>query len=181
MKNGYHTVCFMLLLLSAAFASVGFCGGDGADEQKLIKVQEMYLQYKKDFPAIKDIMPSEAMEMMKKGHVVFVDTREKAEMDVSMLPGAVTKDEFLKQFSQYKTDTIIVYCTIGYRSGKFVAEMDEKGMSVLNLRGGILEWVLAGGKVYDKKGETRRVHVYGRKWNYLPKGYEPVMFGIFFK
>jgi hypothetical protein len=29
--------------------------------------------------------------------------------------------------------------------------------------------------------ETKRVHVYGEKWNYLPEGYEAVMFGFFGK
>ena len=42
------------------------------------------------------------------------------------------------------------------------------------LRGGLLAWVHAGGKVYDKNGETRRIHVYGRKWNLGPRDYEGV-------
>ena len=55
----------------------------------------------------------------------------------------------------------------------------KKGVHVENLRGGVLAWVFEGGRVYDAGGETKRVHVYGKKWNYLPKGYEPVMFGFF--
>jgi sodium/bile acid cotransporter 7 len=45
---------------------------------------------------------------------------------------------------------------------------------MLNLRGGLLAWVHAGGKVYDANGETRRIHVYGRKWNLAPNGYDAV-------
>jgi rhodanese-related sulfurtransferase len=179
MKNMFYALYYCLWMLSAAPISLGFCGSDLTDDQKFVTVHEMYLEYKKDFPGIKDISPSEAMEMMKTGKVIFVDIRKTAEMDVSMLPGAVKKDEFLKMPSKYKDNTIIAYCTIGYRSGKFAGEMHDKVISIYNLRGGILAWVLEGGKVYDEKGETRRVHVYGEKWNYLPKGYEPVMFGLF--
>jgi len=45
---------------------------------------------------------------------------------------------------------------------------------MLNLRGGLLAWVHDGGKVYDRNGETRRIHVYGRKWDLGPKDYEAV-------
>jgi sodium/bile acid cotransporter 7 len=57
--------------------------------------------------------------------------------------------------------------------------MDEKGISVRNLEGGILAWTLEGGKVYDENGEeTNRIHVYGKKWNYAPADYEAVMFSL---
>ena len=45
------------------------------------------------------------------------------------------------------------------------------------LQAGILAWLLEGGKVYDQRGdETKRVHVYGEKWDYAPAGYETVKF-----
>ncbi len=58
-------------------------------------------------------------------------------------------------------------------------ESASKGIPVSNLTGGLLAWVLEGGKVYDKKGETRRIHVYGDKWDYAPRGYKSVRFGLF--
>ena len=45
---------------------------------------------------------------------------------------------------------------------------------IYNLRGGLLAWVLDGKKVYDTKGETRKIHVYGKRWNYPPSGYESI-------
>jgi len=59
--------------------------------------------------------------------------------------------------------------------------MSNKGIDIYNLKGGLLAWLLEGGKVYDTNGETKRVHVYGKKWNYLPRGYEPVFFSFFEK
>ena len=139
----------------------------------------MYDDYKKEFPSVNDISPDDAVNAMDQGRVIFVDTRKPAEMKVSMLPGAVKKDIFIRDLKKYKGYKIIAYCTISYRSGLFAAEMAKKGVHIENLRGGVLAWLFEGGRVYDAGGETKRVHVYGKKWNYLPKGYEPVMFGFF--
>jgi hypothetical protein len=38
----------------------------------------------------------------------------------------------------------------------------------------MLAWVHEGGKVIDQKGETKRIHVYGRKWNLAPASFEPI-------
>ena len=51
---------------------------------------------------------------------------------------------------------------------------DFKMLNKLNLQAGILGWVLEGGSVFDKKGKTNRIHVYGPKWNYPPEGYDAV-------
>lgn len=149
------------------------------DMHKKEIVYKMYENYKNDFPSVNEISPREAMKLFAYGRTVFVDVRKPAEIKISKLPGAVTKKTFLKNLLSYKNRTIVAYCTISYRSGKFAMEMAEKGISIYNLKGGLLAWVLEGGKVYDTKGETKRAHVYGKKWNYLPKGYKPVMFGFF--
>jgi sodium/bile acid cotransporter 7 len=166
----------LILFPQAAFTDAGL-----TDAQKKKVVYQMYADYKKEFPGVKDMSPLEAMELMRTGQVVFVDTRTEAEMKVSMLPNAVTKDAFLKGSSRYKHWTAVAYCTISYRSGFFAEEMSEKGIKVYNLSGGLLAWVLEGGKVYDTNGETKRIHVYDEKWNYPPQGYESVMFGFWEK
>lgn len=144
------------------------------DTQKLQNVYRMYEDYKKEFPTVEDVGSKEAMALMESTKVVFVDTRRSKEQKVSMLPGAVTEKAFKRNLEQYTDHVVIGYCTISYRSGKLARKLNKKGIKMLNLRGGMLAWVHEGGKVYDAKGETRRVHVYGKKWNYLPEGYEAV-------
>ncbi len=156
-------------------------GADLTDAQQKEIVYKMYEDYRKEFPSVNDISPCEAMKLMKTGRVLFVDTRKPTEMKVSMLPNAMTRKAFLKSPSRYEDSTVIAYCTISYRSGNFAGKMSQKGIEVYNLRGGLLAWVFEGGKVYDTNGETKRVHVYGKEWNYLPEGYEPVFFGFFQK
>jgi sodium/bile acid cotransporter 7 len=99
-------------------------------------------------------------------------------MAVSMLPGAVSQAEFLENPERYRGRTVIVYCTISYRSGLLAARLADQGRTVTNLKGGLLAWVLEGGRVYDGAGETRRIHVYGPKWDYPPAGYTSVTFGF---
>jgi sodium/bile acid cotransporter 7 len=149
------------------------------DAEKKKVVYRMYAGYKEDFPAVRDVSPQQAMEWLDQGKVVFVDTRKPAEMAVSMLPGAFSKQDFLDHPDQYKDKTAVAYCTISYRSGLFAREMARKGISLVNLQGGILAWILEGGKVYDKSGkEVKRVHVYGDKWDYAPAGYDTVKFSL---
>lgn len=171
MKKRYQILNCSLFVALIACASPAYCDDSLSNAQKLEKVHEMYTDYKNDFPDVKDISPLEAMERNKGEQVIFVDTRNWYERRVSMLPGAVTERKFLKNISKYRGRTIIAYCTIGYRSAEFAEDMGEKGISVYNLKGGILEWVLEGGKVYNKKGETRRIHVYEKEWDYAPDGY----------
>lgn len=142
--------------------------------EKRAKIEALYREYKKDFADVQDIAPAEAMQLSNAGRVVFVDVREEKEQAVSMLPGAVTEKELLQHPEQYREKIIIGYCTISYRSGKFAQKLKVRGIAMLNLEGGLLAWIHAGGKVYDGSGETRRIHVYGRKWNLGPEDYEAV-------
>jgi rhodanese-related sulfurtransferase len=143
-----------------------------SDADKRAKIESMYRDYKKDFADVADIAPPEAMALLKTGQALFVDVRAAKEQAVSMLPGAIAADEFLKYPERYRDKVIIGYCTISYRSGKLADALRVQGITMLNLKGGLLAWVHAGGKVYDRSGETRRIHVYGRKWNLGPKDYE---------
>jgi sodium/bile acid cotransporter 7 len=143
-----------------------------SDQEKLKIVYKMYADYKKSFPEVEDVAPQVAMGLMKSEKVIFVDIREPEEQRVSMLPGAVTGEEFEKDVEKYEDHINIGYCTISYRSGKFARRLREKGVILYNLKGGLLAWVHEGGKVYDKRGETKRIHLYGKKWNYPPSDYE---------
>lgn len=179
MRNHFHTSLWLLIFIGILSFRVVLCNAGPTDGSKKEIVYQMYADYKrKDFPTVKDILPQRAMELMQLRQVVFVDTRKAAEMKVSMLPNALTEAKFLQDPLKYKDLTVIGYCTIGYRSGLFASEMEIKGITVHNLAGGIVAWVLEGGRVFDANGETKRIHVYGKKWNYLPDGYEPVMFGF---
>ena len=176
-----HKLYRLFSVLTAALILSGFDQADPklSDKEKKKIVYHMYADYKKDFPQVRDISPQQAMELLSRDKVVFVDTRTPAEMAVSMLPGAVSKQYFLNHTNQFKDKTIVTYCTISYRSGVFARDLAKEGVTVLNLQAGILAWLLDGGKVYDQShNEIKRVHVYGDKWDFAPAGYETVRFNL---
>ena len=149
------------------------------DEEKRQKVMGMYEDYKRSsFPDIEDIAPDEALKLLDQGNVLFVDVRSHDEQEISTLPGAITEKEFREDPNAYTDRIIISYCTISYRSGIFAKEFKDKGISILNLKGGLLGWVHDGGMVYDQNKETNLIHVYGKKWDLAPDEYKTRVFKL---
>ena len=176
----YNLTLLGLIAAALAFAFVtlvgqlSFSSDDLSDKDKRQKIDDMYAEYKKQFPEVRDISPQMVMALRSEGKTVLIDIREPREQQVSMLPGAITEKEFMNNPAKYKDAVKIAYCTISYRSGKFVQKLQKKGIIVYNLKGGMLAWAHDGGKVFDQNGETHRIHVYGRKWDLGPKRYQAV-------
>jgi sodium/bile acid cotransporter 7 len=166
-------LCGILSFVCFVTVSPGW-SGELTDEQKRKRIDELYARYKRSFPDVPDLTAEELIAMRERPDIVLVDRREREEQEVSMLPGAVTSEEFERKFEEYKDKTIVVYCTIGSRSGHYAKRLIRDGMRAYNLKGSILAWTHAGQKLITEGKETRRVHVYGRRWNLAPKGYEAV-------
>ncbi|QJW91898.1 rhodanese-like domain-containing protein [Spirosoma taeanense] len=127
--------------------------------------------YKKSVPLIS------VTELKKMPNVVLLDTRSKAEYDVSHLPNAhwVGYDDFdLKRVPSIpRTANIVLYCSVGYRSEKVGEKLLAAGYQhVYNLYGSLFEWVNEGNPVVDNQGKpTQRVHAYSRLWGvWLKRG-----------
>ena len=85
---------------------------------------------------------------------------------------AVVAREFDAEASAGKT--VVAYCTIGYRSGKYTEKLRSRGIDAYNLEAGILGWVHSFRPVERDGNQVRQVHVYGKQWSLLPEWYEPV-------
>ncbi|KPQ09558.1 MAG: Rhodanese-related sulfurtransferase, partial [Algoriphagus marincola HL-49] len=60
---------------------------------------------------------------------------------------------------------------VGARSQDIGKKLVQKGFSVVNLYGGIFQWVNDELPVYDSLGQTKKVHAYNRAWGvWLNKG-----------
>jgi len=108
---------------------------------------------------------------------VLLDAREKSEYDVSHIPGAfwVGYDDFNMQRIPTidSNTTIVVYCSVGYRSEKIAEKLLAKNYkNVHNLYGGIFEYVNDGNKVINNQAiETDSIHGYSKAWGiWLNKG-----------
>lgn len=168
-----------LLLLQAQSFSAGSSKASkkyGQDNlSNFEKIERMATEYQREFPEVPEITASMLKRKLDDSKVVLVDVRSEKELKVSMIPGSVTRKYFEAHLAKYKSSTIVPYCTIGLRSGKYAKELLSKGIKAYNLRGGILSWVNSGGKLSTPDSRpTNKVHVYGRKWNLVPDGIESV-------
>ena len=115
--------------------------------------------------------PAQLYSVINNTNTVILDAREKNEFDVSHIYKAkfVGFDNFKSSSVNTisKSDTIYVYCSIGYRSEKIGEKLRNMGYkNVFNLYGGIFNWANSGYKVFNKENNpTREVHGYNKEWS----------------
>lgn len=122
--------------------------------------------------SVPTITLEEIREAGEKGEPLqFVDVRSEEEMAVSMLPGAITRREYERNPEAYEDARIVPYCTVGARSGKYTRELRERGITAVNYRGSIIDWVENGEPLVTPDGEpTKRVHTYSDRFS-VPEPY----------
>lgn len=128
--------------------------------------KEMLKEYYDGFPTI---TIADARTKIHAKNVYFLDTREKAEYNVSHIEGAwlVGYENFslgwLKKIP--KDAEIIVYCSIGARSQEIGHRLKDAGYSkVSNLYGGLFYWANQGYPLVNSKGSTNKIHGYSSSW-----------------
>lgn len=143
-------------------------------------IESMYAEYRVEaFADVPGISVANLQVLEAEQPIVLVDCREDVERAVSMVPGAISKADFEANAAAYREHLVVTYCTIGYRSGVYAADLIGRDFDAINLKGGVLAWAHANQPFIAPGGdETRRVHVYGAQWDLLPDGYESVTEGI---
>lgn len=128
------------------------------------------------------IKAHELKAILEDTNLILVDVRQMEEQAISMLPHALTTKEFAAKFHHGipKEKRLVLYCTIGYRSGKYAEQLAAMGVKSEVLDGGILMWSFVEGPLvyYNIKGEwvpTNRIHVYDAEWNIVHPDYVGVL------
>ena len=173
MKNNRFILTFAFSMV-ACFVAFSSWSDEVVDAERLARLEKMYAEFRDDFSGIGEVSADSLMEWMAEGEVVIVDVREPGEREISRLPNSVTPEEIDSRLDGHENERIVIYCTLGYRSGKFTRSLQDKGVKAYNLAGGILAWVHHEGPIEHEGNPTRRVHVYRKQWNLLPEAYEPV-------
>lgn len=161
-KKIFLTACLILTLYFSAAAQSAF------DE----KLQSLY---RNTVPLI----TAEVLEkkLVQSNSIILLDIRSVTEYNVSHIPKAILID--YRNFETDELDTlprhtkIVVYCSVGYRSERVGEKLLAMGFKdVMNLYGGIFEWVNKGYTIVDLSNiATNRVHTYNRSWSkWLEKG-----------
>jgi len=109
-------------------------------------------------------------ELKEMDGVCLLDARELEEYKVSHIEGAqyIGYNDFSKKALENipKEQTVVIYCSVGYRSEKIGEKLQRMGyIEVYNLYGSIFEWVNEGYPVVDENGTTTRVHTYNKRWS----------------
>ncbi|MGB0522659.1 MAG: rhodanese-like domain-containing protein [Flammeovirgaceae bacterium] len=101
-------------------------------------------------------------------NAIFLDTRTKLEYAISHLPNAQwigpQADEMDTQ-AIAKNHPIVVYCSIGYRSGQVGEQLLKQGYTqVYNLDGGLFKWHNQYKPVVRNGNTTKDIHPYSAFW-----------------
>lgn len=165
--------------------------------------QKEWHRYRQLFPSVAYMTSLELQDILaddsKMNDVVLIDVRTKAEQSVSMLPGAISFDEWketgdlskivAKQGEEFESPStkIVLYCTIGYRSGVEAQRLKDQHpfLDVFSLDG-IVPFThcnhtdtmpLIQKQTNGKSRATKRVHVYGPAWQrFVHPEFDPVVF-----
>jgi rhodanese-related sulfurtransferase len=103
-------------------------------------------------------------------NVFLLDTRERAEFEVSHLKNARNVGyiwfDMRKIYDIPKDAVVILYCSVGYRSEKIGEKLIRNGYkNVYNLYGSIFEWANEGNPLYKSNGvQTTEIHTYNKSW-----------------
>lgn len=162
-----------ILIIATLLLSLTSCIEPKEANNKSQIVKSMATSVTKQFPNIKHISIEE-LDKLNADNYILVDVRSPNELNVSMIPNAITQEQFEKNIDSYKNKKVISYCTIGYRSSKFTKLIQNKGIDSFNLKESILGWAMRERPLINKGKETKEVHVYSDAWNFLPKGYKGV-------
>jgi rhodanese-related sulfurtransferase len=102
---------------------------------------------------------------------MLLDVRTEAEFEVSHIRGAHRvdpDDPKIESLHIAPEATVVVYCSVGYRSAAIVEQIQRAGVrTVYNLEGGIFAWANQGRPVYRENARAELVHPYDELWGRL--------------
>ena len=159
--------CFFISMGSLLISALSACGQKSYEE----KLASLY-NY-----SVPLMTPQTLDSLQEQSPVTLLDIRSPEEFEVSHLREARFVDYDAFEISQLqdvsKEDTVVLYCSVGYRSERIGVQLQKAGYQhVYNLYGGIFQWKNEGKEVFTPQNQpTDSVHTYNRSWSkWLEKG-----------
>jgi rhodanese-related sulfurtransferase len=155
--------------------------------------KDMMISYTKifNFPVFTSLEMREIlMNNENKDKFIIVDCRTSDERNISMIPCSISKEEFenkllIENESSFFNQLIIIYCTIGYRSGVYCNQLEKKGFNNLKNSEGIILYtfycedlvkeIILKNKI-KQYIKVKDVHVYGEQWKLQSDHFKSVQF-----
>jgi rhodanese-related sulfurtransferase len=106
--------------------------------------------------------------------LVLLDVRTPEEQQVSHLRDARhvdARDPDIEALTIPANATVVVYCSIGYRSASIIEDLERAGVqNVYNLEGGLFDWANQDRPIYRERERVHEVHPFNRVWGLLLRG-----------
>ena len=168
-RQHFSTVVFLFIL--SFFLQSTVCAKKPTDWSSVKK------SIKKDFPDVENITTQELSDLLSTPDTIvpiIIDARESEEYAVSHLQNALhadTKEKAVEVLKDVNKDTlIVVYCSVGYRSGSLVKQLIDIGFNnIYNLKGSIFKWANENRPVFKGDKQVKSVHPYDKEWGKLLK------------
>ena len=147
---------------------------DGADARAPAWEQALRFIHEA-FPDVPQMTTQQLAAMQADGaatDIVLLDARTAAEFNVSHLPGAVlasnTRIALDALVANDTERTVVVYCSVGYRSSRLAEELRARGFEdVSNLEGSLFQWANEGRPLYRGEQRVYQAHPYDEEWGQL--------------
>lgn len=177
MKMTYFSVFRGMGFLSLAVVSIFLIQGYHYASLSCHQLDEIMAQLEEKYTTVNHIETERAAQWLARfPNTIVLDIREEEEFAVSHLRNAyhVPPNTSLKQVVSTvlkdvsPEETIIVYCSVGFRSAEFAQKLAAIGyQNVYNLKGSVFAWVNEGRPVYQGNKRVNKVHPFNEKWGGL--------------
>ncbi|MEM1182900.1 MAG: rhodanese-like domain-containing protein [Acidobacteriota bacterium] len=156
-----------LLLLAGCFTWSHQVAERGAVE----RLSWIKARVRRQFPDAPQLSTGDFQRRLDAGEAfVVLDVRGAEEFAVSHLPGAIRVDPDAEPAlpAGVAVDVpVVAYCSVGWRSSKWVEGLRRRGVDAVNLEGSIFQWA-AEDRPLESGGEpVAVVHPYSRAWAWL--------------
>ena len=86
------------------------CSGPKSDQEKRDRIDALFSRYReKSFPDVPYVTVEKLLSELKAQKLVIVDVRSPKERQVSMIPGAISAEDFERNREAYKSRRIVSY------------------------------------------------------------------------
>ena len=126
---------------------------------------------REDFPDVPQMTTGQLADLLERApaSVLLLDARSLEEYAVGHLPGAVRTDgldaALAARSARDAGSTVVVYCSVGYRSSELAERLIATGAStVFNLEGSLFRWANEGRPVHRNAERVFEVHPYDDDW-----------------
>jgi rhodanese-related sulfurtransferase len=129
----------------------------------------------REFPRVPFISTDYLADQLKMSEPrLLIDVREINEFSIAHIEGAVQANSIAKIQalieSHPNVKQVVLYCSVGYRSAKFVQQLRQLNRNnVFNLKGSLFAWANEGKPVFAGKVRVFKVHPFDTKWGDLLK------------